>query len=418
MKYFSATLLALIILTFSFFSPPVLAREQAREIPVLIDNLPVSFDVQPVIQNGRTLVPFRAIAEALNISVNWDGATQTVEATDGKTRVILQIGNKNASKNGAAIPLDVPPVILDGRTLIPLRFFGEAFNCNVSWDQDTYRVEIASGPREMALIGFYALGDSATSSWTNLFRKAYPETSTGNTDVVDELALGWYSFDEQGNLLTRSWTGWQRPAGWENVLEAAEEYNLKTEMTIYITDRYGTLSSLLANKTASLRLIEGIMEEAVLYGGVNLNFEEYGLAKDGEDLLAARQLLTDFVRLLSVQLKSAHKNLTLTIHPPNSVYKGYDYKALGEIADHIIIMAYDYGPKPEPASLVLQAVEMAQEAVPPQKLILGICAPYETAESMDAKIGIAKRYNLHGIALWRLGLVTQEMWQVLRNNIH
>ena len=221
MKYFSATLLALIILTFSFFSPPVLAREQAREIPVLIDNLPVSFDVQPVIQNGRTLVPFRAIAEALNISVNWDGATQTVEATDGKTRVILQIGNKNASKNGAAIPLDVPPVILDGRTLIPLRFFGEAFNCNVSWDQDTYRVEIASGPREMALIGFYALGDSATSSWTNLFRKAYPETSTGNTDVVDELALGWYSFDEQGNLLTRSWTGWQRPAGWENVLEAA-----------------------------------------------------------------------------------------------------------------------------------------------------------------------------------------------------
>ncbi len=418
MKYVLVTLLTLIILTFSFFLPPVLAQEQARETLVLIDNLPVSFDVQPVIQNGRTLVPFRAIAEALNISVNWDGAAQTVEATDGITRVILQIGSKNASKNGAAISLDVPPVILDGRTLIPLRFFSEAFNCDVLWDPDTYRVEIMSGPKEMTVIGFYALGDSATSSWTNLFRKAYPETSTGNTDVTDELALGWYSSDEQGNLLTRSWTGWQRPVDWENVLEAAEEYNLKTEMAIYITDRNGILSSLLTRKTASARLVKEIMEEADLYEGVNLDLEEYGLTIDGENLLVARQLLTDFVRLLSVQLKPANKSLTLTIHPSNSVYKGYDYKALGEIADRIIIMAYDYGPKPEPVSLVAQAVEMACKAIPSEQLVLGICAPYETAESMDDKIGIAKRYNLHGIALWRLGLVTQEMWQVLRNNIH
>lgn len=416
MKYF-LVVLSLVFITFSFFSSPALAQEQGSEIKVLIDEFPVSFDVQPVIQSGRTLVPFRAIAEALNIRVNWDGTTQTVEAFDGKTLIKLQIGSQNAFRNGVAVPLDVPAVIIDGRTLIPLRFFSEAFNCNVSWNPDTYRVEIISGTKEMTVIGFYALGDSGTSSWTNLFRKAYPETDTGNTDVVDGLALGWYSFDEQGNLLTRSWTGWQRPAGWGNVLKAAEEYSLKTEMTIYITDRYGTLSSLLANETASAGLIEATVEEAVLYGGVNLNFEEFGLGKTVEDLIAVRQLLTDFVRLLSVQLKTANKSLTLTIHPPNSTYRGYDYKVLGEVVDRIIIMAYDYGPKPEPLNFVVQAVEMAKEVVPPQKLILGICAPYETAESIEAKIGIAKRHNLHGIALWRLGLVTHEMWQVLRSNI-
>ncbi|MDO9534987.1 MAG: stalk domain-containing protein [Bacillota bacterium] len=415
MKYF-LILLALIIITFSF-SSPALAQEQTREIKVFIDDLPVSFDVQPVIESGRTLVPFRAIAEALNINVNWNGSTQTVEAFDGKTLIKLQIGIHNAFRNEVAVPLDVPPLIIDGRTLIPLRFFSEAFNCDVSWNSDTYRVEITSGPKEMTVIGFYALGDTGTSSWTNLFRNAYPETGPGNTDVVDELALGWYSFDEQGNLLTRSWTGWQRPAGWENVLNAAQEYSLKTEMTIYNTDRYGTLSSLLSSETASAQLVEAIMKEVALYGGVNLNFEEFGLAKSGEELTAVRQQLTDFVRLLSVQLKIANKSLTLTIHPPNSSYKGYDYRALGELADRIIIMAYDYGPKPEPLNFVVQAVEMAKEVVPPQKLVLGICAPYENPESMAAKIGIAKRHNLHGIAIWRLGLVTHEMWQVLRSNV-
>ncbi len=417
MRFFPAALFILALFVCSICPLPAFAGEQEREILVLIDDLPVIFDVRPVLRDGRTLVPFRAVAEALDVRVYWDGAARTVEATDGETRVVLQLGSRKAFIDGRAFSLDVPPLILDGRTLIPLRFFSEAFNCHVSWDPITSRVEITSGPRKMTVVGFYALGDSRTSSWTNLFRRAYPETDTGNTDVVDELALGWYSFDEQGALLTRSWTGWQRPSGWENVLLAAQKYNLKTEMTIYIMDRYGTLSSLLADQGASARLIGEIVEEAALYGGVNLNFEEYGLARAGEDLHVSRQRLTDFVRALAAQLKAAHKSLTLTIHPPNSAYRGYDYGALGEIADRIIIMAYDYGLRPEPVSLVLQAVEMAAEVVPPQKLLLGICVPYETAESIKAKLGIAKRYGLNGIALWRLGLVTPEMWQALRSHV-
>ena len=121
-----------------------------------------------------------------------------------------------------------------------------------------------------------------------------------------------------------------------------------------------------------------------------------------------------FVLLLSERLRSSGKTLTLTLHPPNSYYRGYDYGALGELADRIIIMAYDYGSKPEPVHLVLQAVEMALQEVPQQKLMLGISAPYETPQSILTKVGIAKRYNLSGIALWRLGLVPAEMWSALR----
>lgn len=116
-------------------------------------------------------------------------------------------------------------------------------------------------------------------------------------------------------------------------------------------------------------------------------------------------------------MKAANLTLTLTLHAPNSAYKGYDYKALGELADQIIIMAYDYGSKPEPVSLVTQAVEMARASVLPEKLVLGVSVPTETAESILIKVGIAKRYGLEGIAIWRLGLVTGEMWDALRSTV-
>lgn len=117
----------------SCITPTALAQEN-KAISIFIDGLPVIFDVEPIIQNGRTLVPFRAIAEALGVQVDWDGETQTVIATDGKMIVNLQIGSKTAYCNEAPIALDVPPVISGGRTLIPLRFFSEAFNCKVEWD--------------------------------------------------------------------------------------------------------------------------------------------------------------------------------------------------------------------------------------------------------------------------------------------
>ena len=417
MKFFAIILLTFLLVTFSFFPAAAPAQGQSREISVFIDGLAVNFDVQPVIQQNRVLVPFRAVAEALNIKVSWDNTTQTVEATDGGALVQMRVGNETAFRNGSPITLDVPPIILNGRTLIPLRFFSEAFDSKVAWDPATYSVKITPAPKEMKVVGFYALGDSRTSSWTNLFSRAYPERGTGHTDVVDELALGWYTFDEHGNLLTSSRTGWQRPPGWEDVLKAAGEYRLRTEMVIHATDRSGEISSVLSNQKDAATLIEAITAEAALYDGVNLNFEEFGLSKSSEELAAAQQLLTDFVRLLSVKLRAANKSLTLTVHPLNSAYKGYDYKALGELADQIIIMAYDYGPKPEPVSLVVQAIEMAKEIVPPQKLLLGISAYYETAESIVPKLGIAKRYELQGIALWRLGLVPREMWDVMRSNV-
>ncbi|MGB9920833.1 MAG: stalk domain-containing protein [Moorellales bacterium] len=392
--------------------PPV---AQAQEpVSVTVDGLPVTFDVPPTVKSGRTLVPFRAIAEALNVRVDWDAGTKTISATDGKTAIRLQIGNKTVYRNEEPIGLDVPPQVVGGRVLVPLRFFGEAFACNVTWDEAARRVEITSPAKEMTVIGFYALGDSRTSSWTNLFGRPYPETSAGNTDAVGELAPGWYSLDGQGNLLTRSRTGWQRPEGWEKVLEADRQYELRTEMVVHVTDQDGTLSSLLADPAARSRAATAIAQEARLYQGVNLDFEGLGYRDRNEQLEAVRGRFTEFVRLLAGELEPLGLTLTLTLHAPNSAYQGYDYRALGELADRIIVMAYDYGAVPEPVGRVRQAVETARAAVAPEKLVLGISVPNETPQSLVTKVGIAKRYGLAGIALWRLGLVSQEMWSALR----
>ncbi len=286
--------------------------------------------------------------------------------------------------------------------------------CRVQWSESTRTVTIISPPRAMTVVGFYALGDSATSSWTNLFGINYPQTTQGNTDLVSNLALGWYSLDREGVLLTKSHTGWQRPEDWEKVTEAAKKYNLKTEMVVHMADGDGSASSLLTNSTAVSRAAAAIADEANSCNGVNIDIEGLGWSGNENSIISQRENFTGFVRQLSELLKEKGISLILTLHPPNSAYKGYDYGTLGQLADKIIVMAYDYGAKPEPTSKEMEAVEMAKALVPPEKLILGISAPSETPESVLNKIGIAKRYNLSGIALWRLGLVSDDMWNSIR----
>lgn len=412
--------LALFLVLAAAFASPGLgqaAEEPEAEISVLVDGLKLDLDVAPVIQNDRLMIPFRKIAEDLNVSVVWDGSQQKITAGDGKNTVIMFVDNEYALVNDLKTELDAKPVISEGRTLIPARFFSETFGCSVEWSAGTRTVIISSPPRSMQVTGFYALGDSKTSSWTDLFSTAYPAAGEGNTGMISELALGWYSLDEQGNLLTRSTTGWQRPDSWEAVTDAARQYNMKTEMVIHMTDGEGRLTMLLNNAGSVANAIVAINKEAVLYDGVNLDFEGLGWNDDAEQLVQTRAAFSNFARLLAGELKKSGLQLTLTLHAPNSAYLGYDYAVLAKAADHIIVMAYDYGSKPEPVSLIQEAVELAEIWVPAEKLILGISVVGETPESIKTITGLAKKYNLGGIAIWRLGLLNNEMWNALGENV-
>ena len=112
------------------------------EVTVLVNGTKVEFDQQPVIQDGRTLVPLRKIFEALGAVVGWDNDTNTVIAEKDDTVIMMQIGNKSMYKNNEKIEIDVPPVLLNDRTLVPVRAIAESFNLTVGWDEATWTVTV------------------------------------------------------------------------------------------------------------------------------------------------------------------------------------------------------------------------------------------------------------------------------------
>ena len=115
----------------------------ADDITVLLNGSAIEFDVAPIIENDRTLVPLRAIFEALGAQVEWDGENETVISAKGNSTCILQIGGK-MFVNGEEKELDVPAKIVNDRTLVPLRAVSEAYDCTVDWDGDTRTVTITT----------------------------------------------------------------------------------------------------------------------------------------------------------------------------------------------------------------------------------------------------------------------------------
>jgi hypothetical protein len=104
-------------------------------IAVLVDNQPVHFPAaQPQMVQGRVLVPFRGVMERLMANVDWDPAARMVVAQRGDNRVVLRIGQRVAEVDGRTVLLDVPAMVIQGTTMVPLRFVGEALGADVEWD--------------------------------------------------------------------------------------------------------------------------------------------------------------------------------------------------------------------------------------------------------------------------------------------
>ncbi|HEV2360007.1 MAG TPA: copper amine oxidase N-terminal domain-containing protein [bacterium] len=120
------------------------AQTSAPYVKVFVDGSPVYFDQPPVIANARVLVPLRGVFERLGATVAWDPASQTVLAQRGTTSVSLRIGSPQAFVDGQAQFLDVPPMLVGGRTMVPLRFISQTLGANVNWDAASYTVQIAS----------------------------------------------------------------------------------------------------------------------------------------------------------------------------------------------------------------------------------------------------------------------------------
>ncbi|SMB83509.1 MORN repeat-containing protein [Desulfonispora thiosulfatigenes DSM 11270] len=149
MKYTKYLLLLLFLLL------PTSALAQA-EIGIEINGSIIKTDKPAIIVNGRTMVPVRAISENLGADVEWNGEKQTVFISTNNYNY-PEVSNKDNKKNinlvlnGRNIPTDQPPVITEGRVLVPLRFISEALGAKVDWLDETriVRIDKTFEPREI-----------------------------------------------------------------------------------------------------------------------------------------------------------------------------------------------------------------------------------------------------------------------------
>lgn len=142
----------LIIFTLVFsVMMPFKAKNAAAAQPILvtIDGQKVSFDVQPVIEKDRVLVPFRAIFESFGATVNYNSDAKTITSTRNGQEIKFTLNSKVATVNGRQVQMDVQPTIIKDRTLVPLRFIGENFNGQVDWENTTKHVKIVTNVEKL-----------------------------------------------------------------------------------------------------------------------------------------------------------------------------------------------------------------------------------------------------------------------------
>lgn len=151
----SSLFLCLLLLTAVFMPIWDTAQAAGSEISVYVDGEKLAFDQPPIAQNGRVLVPFRAIFEKLGATVEWYPEQQGVAAQKGDILIVMQLGKNVLAKSvgggeGVMYELDVAPIALNGRTLVPVRAVSESFNCDVQWDGANNRVIITTGSQPTA----------------------------------------------------------------------------------------------------------------------------------------------------------------------------------------------------------------------------------------------------------------------------
>jgi hypothetical protein len=123
----------------------IVIAEEMPDITVLLDGANIDFpDTLPYIWKDRTLVPIRFVSEAMGADVSWNGNEQEVTIVKDKDTIVTHIFSSKATLNDVLYTFDVPAMIKEDRTFVPLRFIAELLNCDVDWDEETYTVTITS----------------------------------------------------------------------------------------------------------------------------------------------------------------------------------------------------------------------------------------------------------------------------------
>lgn len=125
---------------------PVIGEEKVStssdDITVILNGEVLNFDIPPEIVKGRVMIPLRTILEAVGLKVDWDRESQQIIGTKDELTVKLAVGKSGAYINNKYVILDSIPIEKNGRTLVPVRFIAEATGLNVKWNPKTSTINI------------------------------------------------------------------------------------------------------------------------------------------------------------------------------------------------------------------------------------------------------------------------------------
>ena len=125
-KIFVMTLILILCLSITAFAQD--------GIKIYVDNEKVLFDVEPFIENGRTLIPLRGVFEKLGAKVDWNKSLQEVVIKDDNNEIEMILGKDKVIVNGIVKDIDVPTKMINSRTFAPVRFIAESLGHTVRWD--------------------------------------------------------------------------------------------------------------------------------------------------------------------------------------------------------------------------------------------------------------------------------------------
>ena len=115
---------------------PTVSAYSEKVISLEIDGTVIRTEVPPTVIGGRTMVPVRDIFEACGANVTWDPATKKITGSKGGKNVVMQVGSNKLYMNSSVATMDCTPVIIEGRTLAPARYVAESFGGIVDWNAE------------------------------------------------------------------------------------------------------------------------------------------------------------------------------------------------------------------------------------------------------------------------------------------
>lgn len=118
----------------------------AKEVKIEIDGKAmVPKDMPAVIIDGRTMLPMRQIAQELGCEVNWNEAAKQIYVMRGSDIIVFTVDSKTGYENGKEFTMDVPATIVNDRTMLPVRALADALHLNIKWNDPNRIVSIQSG---------------------------------------------------------------------------------------------------------------------------------------------------------------------------------------------------------------------------------------------------------------------------------